>query len=192
MRKGCDGEKKRLMIIVATTSLPVVDRRPLERRMLVPILEFSLVPAYFCCGWVKSPICRSFVNFVQNNTFWISWYLRINNQVRLVLSFLLCSYWLPSSTALVFSWIIIHIAPQFKERMVSASYPPHWWLAIGHWNSNHRVLLAKQRTVFVPQPIRSDAMAYSTVKPPEAPHRKTPIQVLAVILTARPALTTNY
>ena len=52
MRKGCDGKrktrkKKRMAFLVATTSLPAVyrangyatpERRPLERRTLVPIM----------------------------------------------------------------------------------------------------------------------------------------------------------
>ena len=43
--------------VIASSRPP--ERRPLERRTLAPIFQFLLVPAYFCCGWVKSPIYDS-------------------------------------------------------------------------------------------------------------------------------------
>ena len=42
-------------------------------------LQFSPVPAYFCCGYVKSPICD--VKDISANF----WYMRINNSSSILL-----------------------------------------------------------------------------------------------------------
>ena len=82
MRKGCNGEKnrkkrKRLMIIVATTSMPAVDRQPPERRPLelrtpVPILTIRKFnkqlsgDRYNCCYCIKSKV--KFLFYLKQTT----------------------------------------------------------------------------------------------------------------------------